>query len=497
MRDFIKTFNGQAICLFIVTIVFYGLCINNLNLWSDEIYSVLMAKDSFPQMWELLTTEDSKPPLYYLYLKGVLALFPKAYEIWAAHFASFVLLIGAEVFCVTAVRRDYGDKIALWMLVLLCFMPYSLWLAFEVRTYMLSALLLFMALVYGLRILEKPVRSDFYKFGITSVLALYSHYYCAVGLLFVYSGILFCLIKNKTFSAYGKAFLITASSVAVLFAPWLIVPLSTGGEISRSWYVTWNFVAFSPLFFINPLEPEIVQSEFYMATQFITISLSFIVLSGVLGLSSAPLKLKRLYWFSFGVFMASYLLLIGCSFVFRPMVTARYLKIFTLLWYAAGSVVLVNLGNFAKMFGILCVLLFGFSYTDIRAVTFDRYYTNAVRDIRTFIPTDKKIIAFDHANLFCEYYLPEYTCLSIVGEEGEILRKPSVMKNIRYYSEEMSDSVFSLSIFTKIDDMPDCLTYESIYRNGQQLKLCRLPMQVAQEFLKSSLASRLKKYLKH
>lgn len=494
MLQFLKSFKIQSSLLILATTVIYGLCINNLNLWSDELYSVLMAKDSFTEMWELLTTEDSKPPLYYLYLKVILALFPKAYEIWAAHFSSFLLLVVAEVFCVTEIRKDYGDKLSLWMLWLLCFMPYSLWLSFEVRTYMLSALLLFMAMIYGLRILEKPVKSDFYKFGITSLLALYSHYYCAVGLMFVYLGILLCLLKDKTFSLYGKKFLITAFSVAVLFAPWLIVPLSTGGEISQFWYVDFEFVKFSPLFFTNPFEPEIFQSEFYMATQFIAISFSFIALSGILELHQAPVKLKRLYWFSFGVFIASYLLLIACSFIFRPMVTARYLKIFTLLWYVAGAVVLAYLGYFAKTFGVLCVLLFGFSYVDIYTISFDDKYAKAVQDIRSFIPKGSKLLTFDNANLICEYYLPEYTCLSVVGVKGEILRKPSMIKNIEEYSKEMPLTSFSLSIYSEPENKMECLTYNSLYRRGQPLRLCKHSQAYVQKSLQESLEFRLKKY---
>ena len=58
------SFAGKACLLIGITAVLYGLLINNLNLWTDEIYSVLMAKDSLGDMFHLLLTEDSKPPLY-------------------------------------------------------------------------------------------------------------------------------------------------------------------------------------------------------------------------------------------------------------------------------------------------------------------------------------------------------------------------------------------------------------------------------------------------
>ncbi|MCM1324293.1 MAG: glycosyltransferase family 39 protein [Acetobacter sp.] len=494
MKAFFQTFRGQSWFIVIATTIIYGLCLNNLNLWGDEIYSVLMAKDSFTEMWQLLTTEDSKPPLYYVYLKGILLLFPKHYEIWAAHFASFLLLIVAQLFSLTVMRRDYGDRVALWMAIILALMPCSLWLALEVRTYMLSALLLFMALIYGLRLLDKPSNADFIKFGIITILALYSHYYCTIWMLCLYAGIFVCMIHNRQFTNYGKKFLFIAVGVAILFAPWLLILFHTAGEISQSWYVDWEFVRYSPLFFFNPFDPEILQSNFFMATQFITVSFSFIVLSGILGMTDAPCKVKRLYWFALGTFFCSYLLLIGLSFAIRPLVTARYLKIFALVWYTAGVVVLTQIKIFKKTFAILAVLLFGFSYVDIRTVAFDTKYQDAVREIRQFIPRTEKLITLDNANLFCEYYLPEYTCLSIVGETGEILRKPSILKNISYYSQEAPETSFVLSIYSIMADYTDCITYNSIYRRGQELKLCKLPKQTTEKKLKDSLNLRLKKY---
>ena len=222
------SFAGKACLLIGITAVLYGLLINNLNLWTDEIYSVLMAKDNLGDMFHLLLTEDSKPPLYYLYLKGILALFPNEYEIWGAHFASYILLLAAQLFAVTEVRKDYGDKTALWLAALMLLMPQSLWLAFEVRTYMLSAFLMLAALVYGLRVSEQPELRDYFKLGAATVLALYSHYYCALWLMFLYLFLLADILRARRFKQL-KPFLATAGAATLLFVPWLAVPLSTGG----------------------------------------------------------------------------------------------------------------------------------------------------------------------------------------------------------------------------------------------------------------------------
>ena len=205
------SFTGKSCLLIGITAVLYGLLINNLNLWTDEIYSILMAKDSLGDMFHLLLTEDSKPPLYYLYLKGILALFPNEYEIWGAHFASYILLLAAQLFAVTEVRKDYGDRTALWLTALMLLMPQSLWLAFEVRTYMLSAFLMLAALVYGLRVSEQPELRDYFKLGAATVLALYSHYYCALWLMFLYLFLLADILRARRFEQL-KPFLATAGA---------------------------------------------------------------------------------------------------------------------------------------------------------------------------------------------------------------------------------------------------------------------------------------------
>ncbi len=498
MQNFAKflfsEFKIKAGLLIAVTVVLYGFLINNLNLWSDEIYSVLMAKDSLNDMWTLLINEDSKPPLYYLYLKGILALFPEQYEIWAAHFASVLLLIIAQLFAATAVKKDYGDKTALWLIWLLMVMPASLWLAFEVRTYMLSGLLLMMASVYGLRLLEKPKTKDFVLFGIVSLLALYSHYYCALWLMFFYAGILFFMIRDKKFKANGPAFLLTALGVAMLFAPWLWVPFNSGENISRDWYVNSDFVKLSWQFWTNPLQPEIYQSSFFIATTLSASVFSFILLIGLF--NPMTKKVYRAFVLCFGAVIAVYALLIIFSYTFRPMVTARYLKIFAPVLYLAGAYTLAQYKILKKAFALVSALGFIFTYADIHAISFDNGYQNLVHDIRRFVPKEQPLIAFDNSNLFCEYYLPEYHCLLNLGETGEYFRLPQMGKNIDLYKNSAEQPMLALSLYTYRDN-DKCMTYHSNYRYGQNMNLCHYNAEESKIMLSgalSNLLKRLKRY---
>lgn len=105
---------------------------------------------------------------------------------------------------------------------------------------------------------------------------------------------------------------------------------------------------------------------------------------------------------------------------------------FSLIWYAAGAAVLAKSSFLPRGFIIIALLGFAGTYGDFKAAFFDRGFYNLAHDIKAFVPKDKPILAFDNNNLFCEYYLPEHTCLAIVGADGEILRRPSVMKTLPF-----------------------------------------------------------------
>ncbi len=489
----IHNFSVKAIIIILLTTISYAFLINNVNLWTDEMYSMLIAKDSFSDMWKLLLTEDSKPPLYYLYLRFILLFFPEKYEIFGAHFASYILLITAQIFSLTAIRKDYGDKVCFWMIVILLLHPISLWLAFEVRTYMLTSLLLLISLVYGLRLTREPKTIDFIKFGLISILSLYSHYYAGIWLMFLYSMILALYIHDKTFSKYIKPFFITALIVGISFFPWILVFLGSQEEISKYWYVNMSFVHFSARFFTNPLQPEILQSLFFIATVLGATSFSFVILLGCFNTEILSHRLKRLFLVSILSFIFSYLLLIVLSYTIRPMVTARYLKTYALIFYMAGAVVIATLPCIKKAISTALIIAFVFTYIDIRAISFDNQYQKLKNDINSYVSRDSVILTLDNANLFCEYYLPNHKCILAVNNYGEILRKNTLINNINLYHQEINEDMYVISIYNKVSD--DCIVYNSSYRVGNGIHLCKLKSDTAKQLIKDSLDLRLNKYI--
>lgn len=161
----------------------------------------------------------------------------------------------------------------------------------------------------------------------------------------------------------------------------------------------------------------------FIATTLAATSLTFIVICGVTdvagGKMTKPDSNSKLLTTTAGTVLATYLLLILLSVTVRPMVTTRYMYIFSLIWYAAGAAVLAKSSFLPRGFIIIALLGFAGTYGDFKAAFFDRGFYNLAHDIKAFVPKDKPILAFDNNNLFCEYYLPEHTCLAIVGATGK------------------------------------------------------------------------------
>jgi hypothetical protein len=291
--------------------------------------------------------------------------------------------------------------------------------------------------------------------------------------MFLYGLIFVLLIKEKKLKTNGVKLVLTTISVALIFAPWLIVFSNAVNSVGHIWYVHDDFVRFSWQFFTNPLQPEIIQSVYFIATTLSASVFSFLLILGLVNMLKFEAKSKKIIILTMGCFCLTYALLFFLSATIRPMVTARYLKIFSMPLYLGGAIVIAKYKDISK--AVLPILLLGFyfTYTDVRIISFDKGYQNAIHDIKQFISTDKPLLVTDNSNLFCEYFLPEYNCLLLASDDGEILRKKSQLTAYKKIHQIPKEAVFSISIYGSADTADQCSEYKSDYRFGQNIKLCR------------------------
>ena len=218
---------------------------------------------------------------------------------------------------------------------------------------------------------------------------------------------------------------------------------------------------------------------------FLTYVFMFVIIFGIFNAKKEKLPSNKLFLFCLASFLLSYILLIILSIAIRPMVTCRYLKIFSLVWYMAGALVLVSNKNIQKPFIVVAFIGFFFTYSDVRFVSFDEGYKSAINTIYKNIPSSSTLLTFDNSNLFCEYYLPDYKCILQVGEKGEVLRKQNVIRNIDLYKQDFDNTVFSLSIYFTPD--AECVQFDSFYRMRQNVNVCKFEKTEAEKIIHRSL----------
>ena len=158
------------------------------------------------------------------------------------------------------------------------------------------------------------------------------------------------------------------------------------------------------------------------------------------------------------------------------------------------SVTIAFTNGTREIFLFLAFMGFFVTYGDIRAASFDKGFSALVHDIKLFVPTNMPILTLDNNNLFCEYYLPEYTCLALVDETGEILRIPSILKNIERYYEPLPPVVYALESYKQLTKSNECINFQTYYRKSYGTDVCKLKAQDAVILLQKSLTLRLNKY---
>ncbi len=148
------------------------------SVWFDEAYSILLAKQPVAQLVHL-TSVDTHPPLYYLFLKGWAHLF--GWSAFALRSLSVVAMGGALVMGGLLVRRLFNVRAAVVALPFITFAPFLLRYGFEIRMYALASLIGIAAtyvLVRALQATSAKEQTIYYIFyAVLVALGVFTLYY--------------------------------------------------------------------------------------------------------------------------------------------------------------------------------------------------------------------------------------------------------------------------------------------------------------------------------
>jgi len=223
----------------------YGWGIGHEDFWFDEVCSAAMAEYDAREILSLTCDHDFHPPLYYLLLRGFRVVLGGSE--WALRLPSVLGAVALVALGAGPVRRMCGDRTARLYALLTLSTPAVLIYAHEARMYTLLMFALTACAAYGYLAARDNQAKDWVCFGLSSLAALYLHYYGAIAAFCVYLFLFIWLRVRRTPAM--KPFLITAGCVFLAYLPWVIFFFRQAMDAHRA-------------FWIAPLDPLTILGAF-------------------------------------------------------------------------------------------------------------------------------------------------------------------------------------------------------------------------------------------
>ncbi len=280
------------------------------SFWRDEAFSYLMARLPIVQLlWS--TAQDANPPLYYLLLKVWIMLFGTSEIALRSMSLLFFWTTLAIVYRILHETYKMDKVLSLLSLLLFLLNPLLNYYAFEARMYSMVACIATL-LFYAL--LQKKYK----LYSITALIALYTHYFLIVVLLFQSIYILLFLDKKEK-----NIVLHSLKSTLPLYIPWVIMLLFAHPPLGNSFWIattSWKDFVLIPAVILTGYESGSWIVVSFLST--ISLVVSTLICYGIVRLSPQHKKFHLILlvgWallIPLGVFLLSFI---------KPVFLPRYL----------------------------------------------------------------------------------------------------------------------------------------------------------------------------
>lgn len=150
------------------------------SIWSDEAFSIFVAKLNWPSFWHLIATAEANMSLYYLFLRAWVHVGDAA---WWVRLLSALMSIAVVPVVYSIGQEIFSQRTAIVAALLLAINPFDIRYAQEARGYSLFVLLVSVSFLAFFRYLKKPNRFWSVCYVLATALALYAHFFAAFAVL--------------------------------------------------------------------------------------------------------------------------------------------------------------------------------------------------------------------------------------------------------------------------------------------------------------------------
>jgi mannosyltransferase len=201
--------------------------IGQKNIWVDEGVSIALARLDWYNLLRILWRHEANMTLYYLFLRPWL---------WFGNSEAYIRTLSAlfGLATIPAVfalgRRMFDTRVGLIASFLLALNAYAVRYSQEARSYSLYPLLCVLSSLYFLKLLQEPTRRNRIGYVLTSVLAVYAHFFA--GLLVVAQWLVFRRLDRND-GAVRRESKKAWRQFVIAVAPLAIFIVSTGVGVLR------------------------------------------------------------------------------------------------------------------------------------------------------------------------------------------------------------------------------------------------------------------------
>ncbi|NIN65090.1 MAG: hypothetical protein GTO63_10385 [Anaerolineae bacterium] len=228
------------------------------SLWWDEAFSVTISSMDLSSLLDAALDDRVHPPLYYLVLRFWLSLGQSEFVLRALSAVTGVLAVA----CMFPMASVVGDRrLGVMSALALAICPLHIWYSQEVRMYSLSIFLTLMANYFFLRLLRDRRLTNWLGYGISMLLAMYTHY---LTLFVILAQMTYLTLTRQRHRTLLREWLLCMLIVGLLCTPWFIAIFLSGGfyQASISWIqpvapedLFWTIYSFGLGFTSNPSNP--------------------------------------------------------------------------------------------------------------------------------------------------------------------------------------------------------------------------------------------------
>lgn len=231
----------------VISVLIIYICRNRALDWDAAYTFQMITRNTFGGIIRE-TALDVHPPLYYLLLWVFSQIFGT--DFFVLKFFSVLFAIGTMFLGIVYVRKDWGWKSAFTFLMVVGLGPQFLFYSVNIRMYSMELFFVLWCAFLAYRILKEERETDWILFVLSALGGVYTHYFAAVPLTFIYGYLLvgILLMKQKRISR----FLVACIATIALYLPWISIVFQTferegiskginGGKINFRNLCEWAF----------------------------------------------------------------------------------------------------------------------------------------------------------------------------------------------------------------------------------------------------------------